>query len=246
MANRDNYYIKPFENNWGITHTQGTSYYYKDYTDKKVRLIVMDVMLYTDNGSEAAAQNSWLSNLLDGAINNNLDVLIAIHAPHGGSTPIKCSFTKYNETTMPVRTDCNTPQSVIDIVSSKISNGLNFIGYIVGHTHQDTIWSATEDRSQVMYAITTSSLATIQWTNADIDKTDKFNAFNLISIDTDRKLVKIVRGGGCDIDDVMRPRKAICFDYSTGKIVGEVGGISEDSVNSIVNEKLGVIENGSY
>lgn len=223
MADRDAYYIAPFESGWGITHTSGTSYYYKDYVDSKVRMIVMDGMLYTDNGAEATAQTSWLDTLLADAITNNLHVLIAIHAPHGGAKAIECSFTEYGTGTMPTYSDCNTPQSVIDAVATAIGNGMKFIGYIVGHTHHDVVWDAENDGKQLMYCLTCACVNDVnQWRNADIYRGAAADAFNLITIDTTRTLIKIVRGGGADIDDHMRTRKAICFDYSTGKMLGEV------------------------
>ena len=226
MANRDAYYIAPFESNWGVTHTSGTSYYYKDYTTQKVRLIVMDAMLYVGNTTEteAGTQTTWLEGLLADAITNNLHVLIAIHAPHGGSTAEECSFSKYGQGAMPTLADCNTPQTVIDTVSAKITSGLKFIGYIVGHTHQDNIWDAENDGKQLMYCVTCAAVDTqdSQWANSDQFRDDQHDAFNLITVDTNNTLVKIIRGGGADIDNHMRTRKAICFDYSTGTKVGEV------------------------
>lgn len=223
MADRDAYYIAPFESNWDITHTTGTSYYYKDYATQKIRLIVMDAMLYTNNGAEATAQTAWLASLLADAISNNLHVLIAIHSVHGGATPIECSFSKYGEVTMPTQADCNTPQVVIDAVATAISNGLKFIGYIVGHTHQDNMWDAENDGTQLMYCITCAAVSQrAQWINSDQNRSITEDAYNLVTIDTAHTLVKIIRGGGANIDDHMRTRKAICFDYSTGQMVGEV------------------------
>lgn len=223
MADRDAYYIAPFESNWGIVHTSGKSYYYKDYASSKVRMVVMDGMLYTDNGSEATEQNAWLSDLLDDAIANNLHVLIAIHAPHGGSTSVDCSFHDYTYTVMPTESDCTTPQAVIDIVANAISGGLKFVGYICGHTHRDNIWKATEDGSQLMYCVTCANVSyPPQWMNADLYRGVDADAYNLVTIDTSRTLVKLVRGGGADINDHMNIRKAICFNYSTGEKVGEV------------------------
>ena len=223
MANRDAYYIAPFESNWGITHTSGTSYYYKDYTSAKVRMIVMDAMLYTDNGAEATAQTEWLTTLLASAVENNLHVLIAIHAPHGGASAMECSFSKYGQGNMPTQTDCNTPQSVVDAVAEAISNGLHFIGYLVGHTHQDNIWDCEGDGTQLMYCVTCAAQATqAQWNNSDQDRSNNVDAYNVVTIDTTKTLVKVIRGGGADIDDHMRTRKAICFNYSTGEKVGEV------------------------
>lgn len=224
MADRDSYYIEPFEENWNIVHTSGTSYYYKDYPESGIRLIVMDCMLYMNAtySTEANAQTAWLTSLLSDAIENSLHVLIAIHAPHGGSEPIACSFSKYGEVTMPTYGDCNTPSVVVNAVASAISNGLTFIGYIVGHTHQDNIWDALNDHTQLMYCVTCAAVSYApQWQNSDQSRSDTLDAYNLITIDTNNTLVKIVRGGGANIDNRMRQRKAICIDYSNGTVVGE-------------------------
>lgn len=225
MATRDEYYIAPFKSNWGITHTSGNSYYYKDYASQKVRLIVLDCMLYMgeNTATEATAQTSWLANLLTDAITNSYHVLIAVHAPHGGATPIESSFTLRGQTTMPVQSDCNTPQTIIDTVSAAINNGLIFAGYIVGHTHQDNMWDAEGDGKQLMYCVTCAAVGTdAQWKNSDQYRSYKEDAYNLVTIDTHNTLVKIVRGGGANIDNIMRPRDAITFNYTTGQKVAEI------------------------
>ena len=220
MADRSAYYIEPFESGWGVTHTSGTSYYYKDYADSDVRLIVMDCMLYMGNATttEAATQTSWLEGLLSDAITNELHVLIAAHAPHGGASPVSCSFTKLGQGTMPTYQDANLPQAVIDTVASAITGGLNFIGYLVGHTHIDTIWDTEGDGKQLMYCVTCATTSVV---GSDQHRYG-VDAYNLVTIDTYNKLVKIVRGGGADVDDKMRSRKAICISYDTGTVVGEV------------------------
>lgn len=229
MAQRSQYYIEPFEANWGIVHTPGTSYYYKDYPDSKVRLIVMDAMLYTGESStaEATAQNAWLSALMDETLNSNntaygFHVLIAIHAPHGGATPVDCTFSKRQQGTMPTYTDCNTPQSVVDIVATKISAGCKFVGYLVGHTHQDDIWDCENDGKQRMYCITCAAVANAnQWKASDQHRDENMDAFNIVTIDTVNGLVKIIRGGGANSDYCMRNRKQIGFYYPSGAIIGQ-------------------------
>lgn len=222
MAERDQYYIAPYESNWDVIHTSGTSYYYKDYADSKVRLIVMDGMLYTNAGSEATTQTAWLEGLLSSAITAGLHVLIAIHSPHGGAKAVDCSFSKYGQVDMPTYSDCNTPQIVIDTVAAKISAGLHFVGYLVGHTHQDNIWDAEGDGTQLMYCITCANVKQqAQWINSDQHRSESQDAFNLVTIDTNHSLIKLVRGGGADIDDHMRPRKQICIDYANGVVVSE-------------------------
>lgn len=222
MADRDAYYIAPFESNWGIVHTSGKSYYYKDYADSKVRMIVMDGMLYTNAGTEAAEQTTWLGTTMDGAKTLGYDVLIAIHAPHGGSEAVVCSFSKKNQGTMPTSGDCNTPQEVIDVVNAKIQAGVGFIGYIVGHTHQDNIWDCENDGKQRMYCVTCAAVDQVaQWRKSDQFRDRTLDAFNLVTIDTKNKIVKIIRGGGANIDDLMRNRKQISFHYPDGVMLGE-------------------------
>ena len=63
---------------------------------------------------------------------------------------------------------------------------------------------------------------TAQWINSDQSRSVTEDAFNLVTIDTDHTLIKLVRGGGADIDNHMRTRKAICFNYLTGEKVGEI------------------------
>lgn len=229
MAQRDAWYIEPFENNWDIVHTAGTSYYYKDYDDAKVRLIVMDAMLYTGTpGAEASAQTAWLEGLLGETLDSTDDaygyhVLIAVHSPHGGAVAEECSFSRYGQTAYSAGSDCNTPQAVIDAVAAKITAGVKFIGYLCGHTHQDNIWDAEGDGKQLMYCITCAAVAqTAQWQNSDQYRDMFADAYNVVTIDTENNLIKIVRGGGADMDDHMRTRKAICFNYLTGEKVGEV------------------------
>lgn len=222
MVDRTSAYIAPYADGWGVTHDSGKSYFYKDYEDANLRMIVLDTMLYNLSGSEASDQELWLTNLLADAITNSLHVLIACHSPHGGAIAKECSFSRYEQGEMPTYVDCNTPQAIIDIVSTKISAGLHFCGYLVGHTHQDNIWDAEGDGKQLMYCITTSRTnGKDYWQNSDQHRDATFDAYNIVTVDTRNTLVKIIRGGGADMDDHMRTRKAICFNYSTGEMVGE-------------------------
>lgn len=221
VSDRDAYYIAPFESNWGIVHTTGLSYYYKDYNTQHVRLIVLDSQIYKSGGSDAEAQTQWLSGLLSSAITSNYHVLIAIHAPVNNSPVFDCTFSKYGRTNMATLNDSFTPQEVVSAVSSAISSGLYFIGYIVGHNHQDYIYKPTD--TQIGFCVTCAAVKTkAQWTGSDQHRDIRADAFNLVTIDTTNTLVKIIRGGGANIDDHMRTRKAICFNYSTGEKVGEV------------------------
>lgn len=224
MSERSALYIEPFEAFWGVNHEQGTSYYYKDFTNKKVRLIVIDTMLYMSDStsSEASAQTVWLQTLLNTAKENGYHVIIATHAPNGLAKSMECSFSKYHtsERVMPIEKDCTLPNSVVDTVKTSIDGGLHFIGYICGHTHQDDIWVCAGDNRQLMYCIATSNVENInQWKNTDLWHGENCNAYNLVTIDTSTKTVCIIRGGGANADKFMRERKLICIDYAHAKLI---------------------------
>ena len=221
MAQCDQYLIAPFEANWGVTHTAGTSYYYKDYTDSKVRLIVIDGMLYdVEESQDVSAQTAWLGNLLDGAIADGLHVLIATHGIASGAHTKECSFSKRGTYTSN-QTIQYTPPVITELVRTKINNGLHFVGYLCGHLHQDFVWDVYNDGTQLMYCITCASSNAWQTRNSDQSRDATADAYNLVTIDTKNRLVKLIRGGGADSDKYHRNRKAICFHYGTGEIYGE-------------------------
>ena len=224
MSERDSLYIAPFESIWNVTHEKGTSYYHKDYVDKKVRLIVIDTMLYMSDSTldEATNQTSWLQLLLNNAKESGYHVIIATHAPNGLAKSMDCSFSKYHtsERVMPIEKDCTLPNSVVDTVKTSIDGGLHFIGYICGHTHQDDIWVCAGDNRQLMYCIATSNVENInQWKNTDLWHGENCNAYNLVTINTSTKTVCIIRGGGANADKFMRERKLICIDYAHAKLI---------------------------
>ena len=224
MSERDSLYIAPFESIWNVTHEKGTSYYHKDYVDKKVRLIVIDTMLYMSDSTldEATNQTSWLQLLLNNAKESGYHVIIATHAPNGLAKSMDCSFSKYHtsERVMPIEKDCTLPNSVVDTVKTSIDGGLHFVGYICGHTHQDDIWVCAGDNRQLMYCIATSNVENInQWKNTDLWHGENCNAYNLVTINTSTKTVCIIRGGGANADKFIRERKLICIDYAHAKLI---------------------------
>ena len=226
MADRDNTYIKPFESNWGITHTTGTSYYYKDYTDKHIRLIVLDSHLdnYESTKSEAAAQNAWLISVLESARLAGLHVVIASHYIIPNSKVRDCTFSPFGVTEIgSLGGSAYIHEETVNAVADAVSKGLHFVGYLNGHTHRDQILDARGDGTQMQYNITCAAVYYApQWNTEDMFRDETRDAFNMVVIDTYHTLIKLIRCGGADLDMYMRPRKAICINYSTGQICGEI------------------------
>lgn len=222
MAQRDAYYISPFKQNWGVTHVDGQSYYYKDYASKHIRLIVMDTMLYMSDSTatEAAQQTAWLTNLLSGAIANGLHVIVATHAPYNDSPVVDCSFSRYGRERMMTLTDCYMATDVVEAIANAVGVGLNFVGYVVGHNHQDYIFKPNS--TQTGFCVTCASMSKPQWQESDQDRSTLGDAYNIVRVDTEHTLVTITRRGGANRDNLGRKRVEICFNYSTGEMQYEV------------------------
>lgn len=222
MAQRDAYYISPYKAAWGAVHTSGQSYYYKDYTEANIRLIVLDVMLYADSdtSTEANAQSTWLTGLLDSAITAGYHVIIAIHSPLNGSSIIQSSFTTKRLNGI-LATDPYFPTSIITLVTQKKASGLALIGYLSGHLHEDVLLDCVGDGSQLAYDIATAATDKPQWVEKDLDRSGNKDTYNLVTVDTAHTLIKLIRGGGADVDNLMRPRDMICINYATGAVLSE-------------------------
>ena len=72
-------FIAPYVANWGVQQPanaaeNGYNWWFKDYTNKKVRLIGLDCM------QRNATQLAWLKTVLADAANEGLTVVIAFHS----------------------------------------------------------------------------------------------------------------------------------------------------------------------
>jgi len=110
------------------------------------------------------------------------------------------------------------PTAIVEAVAAEKTRGLNFIGYISGHKHEDFLHKPTSD--QIDVNITTAN--PFYGTGNDIGNEGTENPFNIIVVDTRNTMLKIIRGGDANYDIRMRPRKAISFNYSTGDMIAEV------------------------
>lgn len=209
-------FIAPFEDNWGtIVRPSGCSYYYKDFTSG-YRLIVLDSVRI---GDEATAQKTWLENALTDAKTNNLAVIIAMHyMPTGAMHILDCQFSKYGSFGDSGYI-CNAPAfPVEESVQAFIDGGGIFMCYLIGHLHRDIFGYVYGYPDQLCIMATTASANRAELeVNADLGRTigtKMQDAFNVVTFDKDNHMIKVVRVGA-DIDNVMRPRKAVSYSTAT-------------------------------
>lgn len=210
-------FIVPFESDWGaISRPTGCTYYYKDY-DSGYRLVVLDSIRVD---AEATAEATWLTNVLADAKTNNLAVIIAMHyMPTGAMHILDCQFSKYG-TAGDSGIICNAPNfDVQGIVQDFIDDGGTFMCYLIGHLHRDIFGYVYGYSKQPCIMITTSNATKAsQEINADLGRvlgTKMQDAFNAVTFDKDSGIIKVIRVGA-DVDNVMRPRKAISYIIQSG------------------------------
>ena len=209
-------YIEPFLTYWkepdtSVSSQENKSYYYKDYTYYKIRLIAINDYL---TGSEATEQNAWLQTALADAIINGYSVIILTHQFGKNLTKLQCTFTSQSN----IGEDSNI-EAYKSSVQSFIENGGDFVCWLCGHTHRDYILKSTVYPTQLFLCVTTAQANEIQSSEAIRPYGDKAqDAFNLVSIDRTSKIIKIVRVGQ-DKDWMLRRLETLVIDYEHATVI---------------------------
>ena len=218
-------YFDGHTSGWEITMESDTSYYYKDYAESGIRLIVVD----TSVGDSDPDQKTWLETVLADAKTLNYAVIVAAHYLRlNSSTDIK-SATIYDNCWSNTRaraagTDTMTYDwtgtDIVKCVTDFISNGGTFICYLIGHTHSDIIGYPTGHPDQLIITVCAAAVGEAIAANrvntcGDLprktgSKTE--DCFNLITVNPTNKVLHCIRIGS-DINMLQIPRKAFCWDY---------------------------------
>lgn len=216
MATQEQLYDKFFAMgiaSWGVTYTPNITYYYKDYADSGIRLIVLTNFLTT---SEMDAQKDWLTSVLNDALENNLAVVIAMHYRPGDTQKKASNFTKIDSSP-----SNNTSGGAIPYrVSQFIANGGEFIGYICGHEHSDYLLESTVYSDQIAVLIDAASVSQSN-TYSDLSRNygdHTQDLYNVFVADRSTKTIKVIRVG-CDVDNYVRSRKTLTIRYDTKEII---------------------------
>ena len=213
---------------WGVTQPTGAGadsyypcYYYKDYTNYAIRMIVIDCM-----EGASVDQQTWFEETLSNTP-SGYSVLCVSHYPYCpkvsetayASPHIECSFDSRQETVVGAET--RIPDSFITtvndwLVANNNANAGRFICWLSGHTHTDYVCVA-KNTNQLVLTIDTAAHTTRNIAYSDtvrMENKKSMDLFNLLGIDTYQKLIKIVRVGA-DMDSWMRSKKTMCIQYAS-------------------------------
>ena len=224
-------YIAPFIDYWGnVVQPEGASengycFYYKDYPDSKIRLVVLDT--FNNDDAYEAFQQTWFAGVLADAISEGLSVIVASHFR------IKCEALLKSPFTMPWAAVENLDSSVcndpyIPLVKEFIDNGGELVCWITGHSHYDAISKTSEENgSQINICVnragafgskSTSLWETNSFINIDFSDWKTFDCFNVMAVDTHYKFITLFRVGS-NRDKMGRLIETCCIRYKTGEIL---------------------------
>lgn len=209
-------YLKPYIDGgyWGAivqpddAEANGLCYYYKDFSTKKIRLIVLDYR-------NPSGQTSWLSNVLSDAITQGLSVVAAVHYPIDITTPLDTAF----DISRFASVGTTAASAFTSAVDEFIANGGEFVCWITGHTHKD-ICGVVEisGRKQVAVCIDCAALRNDGLTRYRVDQTKSQDCFNVLSVNVNNKMLTLWRVGE-DTDALQRHKGSMCINYATGELI---------------------------
>lgn len=212
-----NKFIAPFKDSWSgcVFPESGVSYYYKDYTAKKVRLIVLDFKDYT---SQDCAQAVWLSEKLAETLDNSgnaaagFHVVIAVHR-----TPFRTTMDSknpFNSLEFNVADGGTVNSNIAVRVNEYIELGGHFACYLTGHQHIDHFGVGVAYNNQLNITVGTGDdFAGSNTQNiARVKGTDSQDLFNIVAIDTYNSTIRLARIGA-KYDRYGREKKTLCYYY---------------------------------
>lgn len=197
--------------------------YYKDFSESNIRMIVLD------DYYDVPETRLWLRDILSDAKSKGLHVFTAQHERtnyieenFGVKYGTIDNYRAVNEAYERARTRCDFDRRgrelYEDVIAEFIDNGGNFICNFAGHEHLDEFGLTNKDILNVVVQNGTS------WDALGDTKrvigTKSYDCFNVVGIDTELGLLKIIRIGA-DVDHYMRKKTVLCFNYIDKKVVFE-------------------------
>lgn len=223
------------------------NYYYKDYPDAtdgkvnnvnaKVRLIVVDFFDW-----DSGAQADWLEYLLSDAKEKEYHVVISSHYPaatvqDGDNIPesplnsVDCTFHSLQKRQASNTFHFEAAELVQDFIDTEIEIQLSdgktkkvkgkFVCWLTGHTHLDWFGTLQHFPKQLNVSIGCASSRSSAISVGDMERIvgeKSQDLFNIVSIDTYNKTLKIFRVGA-NYDSWLRKKDTICWDYENSKLI---------------------------
>lgn len=197
--------------NWDVVFGDEAyaTYYYKDFKESGIRLIVLNDQQWSD------AQGQWLASILADANESGLAVMTASHMSTGYmTTPVESSFTPVdNNYSFAYRGGKDIEPYIVEFKN----NGGEHIVHLCGHNHFDNIGYTKEGILNIQLE-SASGTPDDRLESVRVEGTKSFDCFNVMAVDVNTKRIKIVRIG-CNSNAALQGKTVLCYDYENKKVI---------------------------
>lgn len=183
--------------------------YYRDFPESNIRLIVLDLYYDID------IQKKWLERVLADAKANDLSVITAMHEPSG---PMNNSFgvTFHTINDYEGLIGRREQQPYEPIIADFIADGGKYICNLAGHDHHDSFGFSD---AGILNVIVECGTCWDGWSDGKrVKGTRTYDAFNVMSVDVNLGILKLVRVGD-NADHYLRIKRTLCYDYVNKKVI---------------------------
>lgn len=217
LSDRELYekFFAPYVKYWNVWCEEHT-YYYKDYPNKKIRLIVINNMLKNEDDK---AQFEWFEKTLKDAKEKDLSVLIGNHFAAYGGVPFKCNW---NNTEWGSSAWFDLILKYEASVDKFMNDGGNFICWFGGDTHWDFIGYGVNYPKQLSICVDATNRLFCDYFSdvTRCDGTKSQDLANAMVVDTTTNTVKLIRIGA-NVTSYLKQRNTITIDYKKMEVVCE-------------------------
>ena len=197
--------------------------YYRDFKESNLRLIVLD--LYYDVWTTRV----WFKKILDDAKEKGLHIITAMHEPTDYIVEsfgvnfhhyddYETVFKKFETNRESFSFDHRDRVTFEDIIEEFINNGGHYICNLAGHDHIDSF--GLTKRGVLNIVIQNGTDWDVLGDCSRKEGTKCHDCFNVVGIDTDMGLLKLVRIGA-NTDIYFRNKNYLCFDYINRKVLSQ-------------------------
>ena len=199
-------------NNWDVhfMDIENSMTYHKDFSDSKIRLIVLDYYYDIDSQCE------WLLERLNGAKALGYHVITCMHEM---TNPIINKLDTTFQTIDNFESLGGNKQSISKfdkVIGDWIKAGGVHVANFAGHEHSDFI-GYTENG--VLNVCVQAATDNIIWTDGKrVQGSRTWDCFNVVSVETSTGTLKLIRVGN-NSDHYLREKKILSYDYINKRII---------------------------
>lgn len=200
---------------WNVEFGSETDamYYYKDFLDSGIRLIVIDQFYWNQTESD------WLDSVLSTAAQNDLSVITAAHWQTGPIIQEDCTFGRLDDFSSKETTGIgNRYNEFAQNIKDFVDGGNKYICHLCGHWHHDEFGRDANGILNIVVEAASSNPSDTWRDTLRIEGLRSFDCFNVVSVNVDTHTISICRIGN-NTDHYGRSKNGLVYDYVNNKIL---------------------------